>query len=224
MTVASVVGFVSLRRKQLWTSSELPSRQQTTPKNLVIVNIDATINSSPSFTNSHPHVAVLQLSLHDAMNATPRLRAGAFPSTPQNIPGQRPFASSESKPQRPRATIPSGPKFKRNPPPEPPQEPLISTEFLDAASQRLLVVTVYSLLWAWRLFDFYNLVFRSSNDSLWLFLKWIALDGVFLFSLPALRIPWLEPSSPALVAIYLAHVLLDSMIMFRIGVSLALGV
>ena len=69
----------------------------------------------------------------------------------------------------------------------------------------------------WRLYDFYNLTV-DDTESFWLFLKWIAIDGVFLFALPGLRIPWLEWSTGTMSSVFLAHAAVDGMLMFRIGV------
>jgi nucleoporin POM152 len=160
------------------------------------------------------------------MNGTPRLRPGAFPSTPRTEPVQRTsFGSSTSSnatPQRPTSKLPPVSKLRTASKPEPPPEPLISLAFVDAANQRLSVFFIYIGLLLWRLYDFYTLVYGGSNESLWLFLKWVSIDGVFLFALPALRIPWLEFSSPFLVVVLLGHVVLDGMIMFRVGVCLSL--
>jgi nucleoporin POM152 len=51
-------------------------------------------------------------------------------------------------------------------------------------------------------------------------MKWVAIDGVFLFGLPALRIPWLEWSSWAMTALFLLHATLDAMMMFQIGIPI----
>ncbi|TID14093.1 hypothetical protein E6O75_ATG07325 [Venturia nashicola] len=159
------------------------------------------------------------------MNGTPRLRAGAFPSTPQNTPGQPTrFTSSTSPnngtPQRPRNKLPAIQKLRNFPPPEPPQEPLISLETVDAATQRFFVVSFYAALWAYRIYDFYTLLSGGNDEQLWLFLKWVLMDGIFLFAIPSLRIPWLEPSSPALVFMFLGHVLLNGMMMFQVSIPL----
>lgn len=60
----------------------------------------------------------------------------------------------------------------------------------------------------------------DDTESFWLFMKWIAIDGIFLFGLPALRIPWLEWSSAAMTILFLAHALVDGMLMFKIGVPI----
>lgn len=64
---------------------------------------------------------------------------------------------------------------------------------------------------------------EDEADSLWLFIKWVGMDAaVFLYGLPALRIPWLEWSNPATMAIFLLHAVFNGMLMFRIPVSQAI--
>jgi nucleoporin POM152 len=77
---------------------------------------------------------------------------------------------------------------------------------------------VYIGLLAWRLYDWGNLL-EDEADSFWLFIKWVAFDGVFWYGLPAMRIPWLEWSNPVITGIFLAHAILNGMLMFRIPVS-----
>lgn len=79
------------------------------------------------------------------------------------------------------------------------------------------MVSFYIGLWAWRLYDFYNLVV-DDTESLWLFMKWLTIDGIFLFGLPALRIPWLEWGSAVMAVLFMMHALLDGMLMFKIGI------
>jgi len=105
----------------------------------------------------------------------------------------------------------------RRAPPEPPSSPLIPIDTIDAATQRLVVFSFYVCLWAYRLYDFYGLVTNSSTESLWLFMKWVGIDGVVLFGLPALRIPWLEYSAPMVTFLFCIHVLADGMLMFKVG-------
>ena len=64
---------------------------------------------------------------------------------------------------------------------------------------------------------------ESEEQSLWLFMKWVAIDGIFLFGLPGLRIPWLEWSSSTMLLLFLGHALADAMLMFRIPVPVTAG-
>lgn len=145
------------------------------------------------------------------MNGTPRLRS-AFPQTPQTTQRIRDFneTPSRSKPQP--ATEPmSAPKPSQNS-----NSPLIPTEVIDAPSQRLYVVAFYAALNAWRVYE--ALSVSDDLDCTWLFLKWVSFDGIFLFGLQALRIPWLEWAFPTTLAIFLIHVVGNVFLMFRIPV------
>jgi len=141
------------------------------------------------------------------MNGTPRPRPGGFPATPQT-------GGQQDARGVPRTPLPTAPTFGAKAQDQ--NAPFIPFDIIDPASQRLYVVTIYIALWAWRIYDFLNLV-RDDTESLWQFMKWICIDGIFLFGLPALRIPWLEWSGSAMTLIYLAHAVLDGMLMFKIG-------
>lgn len=102
--------------------------------------------------------------------------------------------------------------------PKPPQnnanQPLVPVDLIDAPSQRLYVVALYILLNSWRVYESWNA--SDELDSTWLFLKWVTFDGVFLFGLQALRIPWLEWAFPTTLALLLLHVVGNVFLMFRI--------
>ena len=149
------------------------------------------------------------------MNGTPRLRS-AFPSTPQSTRQQNGAPTSASKPTSSLPDI-SALKTSRDT-----DGPLIPFETLDAPQQRLYVVAFYIALLAWRLYD-YHYLREEETESLWLFMKWVAFDGTFLFGLPELRIPWLEWSSATMTLLFLAHALLDGILMFRIPVRTCSG-
>jgi nucleoporin POM152 len=143
------------------------------------------------------------------MNGTPRLRS-AFPQTPQ--------------PQRGRNASPQIPKLKdaNMGGPQAPQEngaggPLIPLRIVDAPSQRLYVAAIYVALGAWRIYD--SMGAFDELDSTWLFLKWNFIDGIFLFGIQALRIPWLEWTFPTFLTIFLLHAAANVFLMFRIPVS-----
>lgn len=146
---------------------------------------------------------------------TPRL-ASAFPQTP---PARRtPWGGRSDTPARSRSPakrVSSSAKTitqDTNP-------PLISFDAIDAPSQRLYVVAFYAALHAWRIYEWWT----SSDgiDATWLFLKWVSIDGVFLFGLPSLRIPWLEWAFSTTLAVFLVHAALDIFLMFRIPVRLS---
>jgi hypothetical protein len=71
----------------------------------------------------------------------------------------------------------------------------------------------------WRFYNYYKLV-SDETESLWLFMKWVAIDGVFLFGLPELRIPWMEWSSTLMTFLFLFHAVLNAFLMFRIPVDM----
>ncbi|KAK3941200.1 hypothetical protein QBC46DRAFT_383509 [Diplogelasinospora grovesii] len=149
---------------------------------------------------------------------------GAFPQTPavsrrRQAPmspptsdrKQRSAATSSTNNSRlPVAPQPSGATTTPN------STPVIPTTILDAPTQRLYALAIYFFLFAWKLYDWAKLV-EDNTESFWLFLKWIAIDLVFLFGLPELRIPWLELSQPFVVVLFFFHALLDWMFMFNIG-------
>ena len=96
--------------------------------------------------------------------------------------------------------------------------PLVPLNIIDAPTQRFYAFGIYAALLAWKLYDWTGLV-EENSESLWLFLKWIAIDFVFLFGLPEFRIPWLELSQPFVVVAFFCHAVFDWMLMFNVGVS-----
>lgn len=92
--------------------------------------------------------------------------------------------------------------------------PLIPYEVLNGPTQRLYIVSIYVALNAWRLYNWFALV-QSNTESLWLFLKWTAIDGIFLYNVPSLRIPYLRWPFSITTTIFLVHTLLTGMLMFR---------
>ncbi len=139
------------------------------------------------------------------MNGTPRLRS-AYPSTPPS--GQK--AGSQNG--TPLANLPT--EAARS---DDSTAPMIPLAVVDAPSQRMYVSAFYIGLILWRCHDYWKLV-SNESDSLWLFIKWVGIDAVFLFGLPGLRIPWLEWSSSTIMMVFLAHAFIDGLLMFRIPV------
>lgn len=150
------------------------------------------------------------------MNGTPRLRS-AFPTTPTHTPGKSRGAYGNGT-SRLGASLPQIPTVAA----QEPSEPFIPFDKVDAPTQRLYVAAFYVLLWGWRLYDWGNLQ-HEQTESFWLFLKWLAIDGVFLWGMPGLRVPWLEWSTGTITALFSAHALMDWMLMFRIGVRMHLN-
>lgn len=148
------------------------------------------------------------------MNGTPRLRS-AYPSTPQARPkrdGQYGTASGVSLPKVPL------PRESTAQPDAP--APLIPFNLVDAPSQRFYVAFFYLALLIWRLCDYYVLV-SDETDSFQLFMKWVVIDGVVLYGLPGLRIPWLQWSSTTMTVLFALHAIADYILMFRVSVSVA---
>ncbi|KKK15639.1 hypothetical protein ARAM_000659 [Aspergillus rambellii] len=153
------------------------------------------------------------------MSDTPRLRS-AFPQTPRTTQKTRNLNHSPLK-FKPRDVPP--PKSLSTAPPSANQDgpsPLVPVRILDAPSQRLYVVAFYLALNAWRVYESWTA--SDDLDSTWLFLKWAAIDGFFLFGLQALRIPWLEWAFPTTLALFLIHVVGNIFLMFRIPIPVSI--
>lgn len=158
------------------------------------------------------------------MNGTPRLTS-AFPQTPQTLPRRRKLFETPSRsqprdgrevksPARPSVNAPKQPQ------PQITTTPLVPVNLIDAPSQRLYVVAIYLALNALRVYESWTA--SDELDSTWLFLKWISFDGIFLFGLQALRIPWLEWAFPTTLAVFLVHIVGNIFLMFRIPVRSSL--
>lgn len=146
------------------------------------------------------------------MNGTPRLRS-AYPSTPQT--GQKsPYQNGTPSGGHSGTPNPQGLSHSSSPADDH-EAPLVP--WIDAPTQRFYVLAFYFGLNAWRLYDYYTLV-TDDVDSFWCFMKWVAMDGVFLFGLPGLRIPWLEWPFSTILTVFLSHALVNGLLMFRISV------
>ncbi|EPS40324.1 hypothetical protein H072_5865 [Dactylellina haptotyla CBS 200.50] len=135
---------------------------------------------------------------------TPRIPA-SFPKTPTSIRPRGPERPDTTALPPPTARLPPNPKTpdahsrpKRDgPKPNEPAGPYIPVSVIDAPTQRLYACSVFILLQAYKLYEIGGLyaVDDNSISELWLILKWVAIDGVFLRLLPLLRIPWLTFST-----------------------------
>ncbi|KEF62094.1 uncharacterized protein A1O9_00066 [Exophiala aquamarina CBS 119918] len=155
------------------------------------------------------------------MNETPRLRS-AFPTTPRtelrqrtfNGNGRPLFGSPQSQQSQRSSPITKPMRSTENAASQSTQSPLIPAEAIDVPAQRAYVLSFYVALWVWRGCDaFFNV---DDLDSTWLFLKWTAIDLCFLTALPMFRIPWLQLSFVTLVTVWLLHVVLNVMFMYKI--------
>ncbi|KAL1958472.1 hypothetical protein VTO42DRAFT_4336 [Malbranchea cinnamomea] len=150
---------------------------------------------------------------------TPRLPA-SFPQTPRTIL-RTPRTQNGALPQpRPAPPVPpvKGVVALSQSRQQDAGGPLISFDVIDAPSQRLYVLAFYAALHAWRIYESWST--SDDIDATWLFLKWVAIDGVFLFGLPALRIPWLEWAFPTTLAVFLVHGVFNAFLMFRIPIPI----
>lgn len=147
------------------------------------------------------------------MNDTPRLRS-AFPSTPGTGQKSREQNASASGSWNPSAPLPVVASSRSDV-----LEPRVSIRVIDAPSQRLYVLFFYLGLTVWRLADYFRLV-SDETDSLWLFMKWVAIDSVFLYGLPGLKVPWLQWSSSTISLLFIVHAMLNAVLMFRIPVCI----
>lgn len=219
-----------LRVLRVWRKAEQNSANKTTRLEPITNNSDPAnsglslaLEELPTQAFQHAHWTDSHLAgesrAHDAMNGTPRLRS-AYPATPQNT-GRRDGASgSASQLRSPLPDVNALKQQQQNSDGD--SGPLIPFETIDAPQQRLYVVAFYVALLAWRLYDFHYLQ-EEETESLWLFMKWVAFDGIFLFGLPELRIPWLEWSSMTMTVLFIAHAILDGILMFRIPIPLGAG-
>lgn len=120
-------------------------------------------------------------------------------------------ASSGLSPVKPRSAAP-----------EAESGPLIPLDWIDAPSQRFYAFALYLALMSWRIYD-WNTLLDSEEQSLWLFMKWLFIDGTFLFGLPSLRIPWLEWESATMLLLFLGHAMIDGILMFQIDLRIPAG-
>ncbi|KAI9788707.1 MAG: hypothetical protein M1835_002139 [Candelina submexicana] len=146
------------------------------------------------------------------MNSTPRLRS-AYPTTPQTSQ-KSPYQNGAPSSGHNAA---SNPQALSNSSSDDNGASLLP--WIDAPTQRFYALAFYFGLNAWRFYDYYTLV-ANDVDSFWCFMKWVAMDGVFLFGLPGLRIPWLEWPFSTILAIFLSHALVNGLLMFRISLPL----
>ncbi|KAL8945316.1 MAG: hypothetical protein Q9211_000146 [Gyalolechia sp. 1 TL-2023] len=147
------------------------------------------------------------------MNDTPRLRS-AYPSSPR--PGH---AKDRRNDEATGVSSPSVPLPAQSKPEQDPQAPLIPLTLMDAPSQRLYVASFYLGLILWRVWDFYGLA-SDETDSFQLFMKWVVIDGVVLYGLPGLKIPWLQWSSATMTILFALHTIFDYVLMFRVPIPL----
>ncbi|KAI2627533.1 hypothetical protein GGR54DRAFT_589363 [Hypoxylon sp. NC1633] len=142
----------------------------------------------------------------------PPVGVGAYPPTPAAARAQNPRSSQDG---RPRSSLPVAPE--NQPRPTPSSEPVIPLALVDAPTQRFYACAIYVALLGWRFYDWIQML-EGNGGSFFFFCKWILFDFIFFFSLPSLRIPWLELSAPTVSMIYFAHLVFNWLLMFNIPV------
>ncbi|KAK9415913.1 hypothetical protein SUNI508_10042 [Seiridium unicorne] len=158
------------------------------------------------------------------MNGTPRVRSGGFPQTPGTVaPRARrddpPTPTSIPRQQRgPKPSLPPAPENK-SAAVAGDRPPLIPLTVIDAPSQRFYAVAIYIALFAYRFWDWIGVV-EEDTGSFALFMKWFAIDFVFLFvALPAFRIPWLDLSQAVVITLFGLQMALNWILMFNVQVA-----
>ena len=152
------------------------------------------------------------------MSGTPRLRS-SYPSTPAS--GQR-TQQSRNSPQNESTVAALLPNVPGGAPISGSLDlsPMIPVGLVDAPTQRLSVLSVYAVLVAWCIYDWWTLV-EEDTQSMGLFMKWICIFATFSYGVPQLRIPWLEWSPQVSNLTFGAHAIISFLLMFRIPVRLA---
>src|SRR5258708_6404566 len=110
------------------------------------------------------------------LDSTPRVGPADFPVTPQTSAQQARQRLSATIKRQAVSTPTAAPKHDA-------EAPIIPLTLLDAPSQRLFAFGLYGLLQAWKMMDYMSTTGYSDTDSVWLFMKWVLLDSVFLMGL-----------------------------------------
>ncbi|RYC62186.1 hypothetical protein CHU98_g4028 [Xylaria longipes] len=119
---------------------------------------------------------------------------------------------ADGRDAQPRGPLPPAPENAAPAPPD--SQPLIPLTVIDAPTQRFYACAVYVVLFAWRLYDYMQVQDNGAHAAY--FFKWAFIDGIYLFSLPHLRIPWLELSSEFVLAAFFFAVFSDWWLMYNI--------
>ncbi|KAI2634476.1 hypothetical protein GGS21DRAFT_104520 [Xylaria nigripes] len=150
------------------------------------------------------------------MSFTPRSRVGGFPETP--VAGfrrrTRPRSPTPPRDQKPKSVLSPVPESK----PTPASAPFIPLTIIDAPTQRFYACAIYVALFGWRLYDYLQVQESSAHTSY--FFKWVFIDALYLFSLPQLRIPWLELSSEFIIGAFIVTTIGDWWLMYNIPIPM----
>lgn len=158
---------------------------------------------------------------------TPKLQ-GSFPATPTPQRQQARASGTAHAPQ------PGGQQSSRNVPPSASQgnqsieteevEPRIATNVVDAPTQRFYAVTIFLMLQAVKIADIAKLYTGDEGDSiseLMFCVKWVAIDGLFFWFLPFMRIPWLTFSPSTTFLQIFCFFIINMAISFKYTVSVS---
>ncbi|KAI0157076.1 hypothetical protein GGR52DRAFT_577078 [Hypoxylon sp. FL1284] len=143
--------------------------------------------------------------------ATPRVGAGGYPQTPaaaKHNPNPNPNG---------RPSLPTAPDPENRTNSAPLSAPVIPLNVVDAPTQRFYVCAIWVALVGWRFYDWIQ-VLEDNGGSFYFFCKWVFFDFLFWFSLPSLRIPWLELSSSTVSMVFFGHFVWNWLLMFNIPV------
>lgn len=105
-------------------------------------------------------------------------------------------------------------------------EPRIATNIIDAPTQRFYAVTIFLAIQAIKIADIAKLYTGDEGDSiseLMFCFKWVAIDGLFFWFLPFMRIPWLTFSPSTTFLQIFAFFMINMMVSFKYSVGCPLA-
>lgn len=102
--------------------------------------------------------------------------------------------------------------------------PRIPTNIIDAPTQRFYAVTAFVVIQAMKIADIAKLYTGDDGDSiseLMFCIKWMAIDGLFFYFLPFMRIPWLTFSPSTTFLQIVVFCIVNVTVCFKYSVSIA---
>lgn len=93
-----------------------------------------------------------------------------------------------------------------------PYSPLISEDYLDPATQRMIVIGLFGFLQAYKLWDLLfsqNWGPNGDHSNVFFLAKYVLIEGIFLSTLPIFRIPWLTFTSHVSLTVFLLLVAIN---------------
>lgn len=146
----------------------------------------------------------------------------AYPSTPKSTQRTPDSKDAFQDASRVRSSLPNLPDATTTASAPTSSTPVIPVNLVDAPTQRMCVFAIYGILFSLRVYDWWTLV-QEETASLGYFVKWFVLDGIFLYGMPLMRIPWLEWSETTSSMAWILHAGMNAMLMFRVPVSSAVA-